>query len=183
MVEGHSSMPAKRQRPTQAPIRRPIGHYEHNPLFDDRSDSASSDSLNEASSSASLAYAMDMDNSYNSYPSAVENQYISNEPSHNQLAPEASSVQLNFDNQNNQINYLSGPMVVRVRPDGTPVDDVVLPRDDDREAMTIGKQRLPTIAQITSEYQTVVAAPAPAPSMRRSLSYYPTNYRVARRNY
>lgn len=183
MVEGHSSMPAKRhQRPTHAPIRRPIGHYVHNPLFDDRSDSPSSDSLNEASSSSSLAYAMDMDNSYSSYPSGVENQYISSEPNHNQLAPEASSVELNYDNRNN-INYLSGPMVVRVRPDGTPVDEgqrVVLPRDDDREAMTIGKQRLPTIAQITSEYQAV---PAPAPAMRRSLSYYPANYRVARRHY
>lgn len=181
MVEGHSSMPAKRQRPTQAPIRRPIGHYEHNPLFDDRSDAPTSVSLNEASSSSSLAYAMDMDNSYSSYPSGIENQYISSEPNQNQLAPEASSVQLNFDNKN---NYLSGPMVVRVRPDGTPVDEgqrIVLPRDDDREAMTIGKERLPTIAQITSQYQTVVA---PAPSaMRRSLSYYPSNYRMTQRHY
>lgn len=129
---------------------------------------------------------MDMDNSYSSYPSGVENQYISSEPNHNHLSPEASSVQLNYDKKNNNINYLSGPMVVRVRPDGTPVDEgqrVVLPRDDDREAMTIGKQRLPTIAQITSEFQTVQAVPAPAPAMRRSLSYYPTSYRVARRHY
>lgn len=182
MVEGHSSMPAKRQRTTQAPIRRPIGHYEHNPLFDDRSDSPNSDSLNEASSSSSLAYAMDMDNSYSSYPTGIENQYISSETNQNQLAHEASSVQLSFDNKNH-INYLSGPMVVRVRPDGTPVDDsqrVALPRDDDREAMSIGKQRLPTIAQITSEFQV---PSAPAPAMRRSLSYYPVNYRVARRNF
>lgn len=183
-------MPAKRhQRPTQAPIRRPIGPYQHNPLFDDRSDSPASDSLNEATSSSSassLAYAMDMDNSYSSYPSAVENQYISSEPSHNQLSPEASSVQLNYDNQNHN-NYLTGPMVVRVRPDGTPVDEgqrVVLPRDDDREAMSIGKQRLPTIAQITNEYRTSSSSAAEsAPAMRRSLFFYPANYRVARRHY
>lgn len=179
MVEGHSSNPAKRQRPTQAPIRQPIGHYEHNPLFDDRS--PSSDSLNEASSSASLAYAMDMDNTYSNqnYPSAVENQYVSSEHNQNYLAHEASSVQFNFDtpqnkNKNNHINYLTGPMVIRVRPDGTPVDEdqrVALPRDDDREAMSIGKERLPTIAQITSEFKAANTAP-----VRRSPSSYPSHY-------
>lgn len=180
-------MPAKRQRPTQAPIRLPIGHYEHNPLFDDRSEASSADSLNEASSSSSLAYAMDMDNSYSSqnYPSAIENQYVASEHNQNYLAHEASSVQLNFDkpqNQNSNVNYLTGPMVIRVRPDGTPVDEdqrVALPRDDDREAMSIGKQRLPTIAQITSEYKGVSDA---APVRR---SNYPSHryYRAFMRQY
>lgn len=193
MVEGHASMPAKRQRTTQAPIRQPIGQYHHNPLFDDRSDaSPTSDSLNEASSSASLAFAMDMDNSYGqNYPTAVENQYASNEPQHNQLAHEASNVQVTVDyphrvnyntHKDNNINYLTGPMVTRVRPDGTPVDErVLLPRDDDREAMTIGKAKLPTVEQITRE---LTAEPSSTGGLRRSpIIYTSTSYRTSERKH
>lgn len=53
-------------------------------------------------------------------------------------------------------NYLSGPMVFRVRPDGTPVEEdrtKPLPTDDDRVEMTIGKEKLPTVEQIFDSFK------------------------------
>lgn len=117
----------------------PMQHYEQfvpqkkvdNPLFSDKE--------------ASYANNME-DQSYND----KQNNYLSNE---------ATNVNYNYAliNKPNDLyqqqpleqstNYLTGPMVVRVKMDGTPVDEKrPLPKDDDE--MQIGRERLPTMDQL-----------------------------------
>lgn len=149
MVEGHASKPAKRaHHATDTPIREPIGQYERNPLFDDVIASGNrNDRLNEATAASSQqhhSYAMDMDSMYAASPYHSEQQP---EPTnvHVAHAPSAAAGS----------RFLTGPMIIRVRPDGTPVEEDSarqLPRDDDREAMTIGRAKLPTVQQIASEF-------------------------------
>lgn len=162
MVEGHSaSKPVKRaHHSTASPIREPSGPYERNPLFDDVISSGSgsssgssgnthtptyNDRLNEAASAPS-GYAADMDSMYTTGGGEQQQQ------EDNRLQSEPTNVHVAHYGQP---IYLSGPMIIRVRPDGTPVEEDrqrQLPRDDDREAMTIGRAKLPTIQQITSEF-------------------------------
>lgn len=145
MVEGHASKPAKRtHHSTDSPIREPIGQYERNPLFDDN---ASNTRLNEASNAAASSqqhhsYAMDMDSMYAASPYHSEQQQPEPTNVHVAHAPAGS-------------RFLTGPMIIRVRPDGTPVEEDSarqLPHDDDREAMTIGRAKMPTVQQIASEF-------------------------------
>lgn len=189
MMDGHRTKPQKKTTGTPSsytPIRVNVGNFAPNPLFaDDRNNDPSSDAVaqNEASSS-SLAYAMGMDNTYDSYnyPTAVESLETGREPqNHLVQEPAATNVHLNYAASQQAINtnFLSGPMVFRVRPDGTPVEEdqrKPLPRDDDREAMTIGKDKIPTVQQIANNFggggAFVVAVPAPtmqAPPMPSSV--------------
>lgn len=148
-MEGHPSMP-KKQVTTQSSVTYPTGSYERNPLFDDHPAPKSKKPVK------------DMDYSYSSYPTGMDSVYT--EPQNHlpveaptnvnyQIALPTSSASGTKTYQN---NFLSGPMVVRVRPDGTPVDEdkkKPLPHDDDRIEMTIGKDRLPTMEQLTQLYR------------------------------
>lgn len=50
-------------------------------------------------------------------------------------------------------NYLLGPMVTMVRPDGSPVAmNNPLPQDDDE--MTIGREKMPTMQELMDQVQT-----------------------------
>lgn len=154
MMKGHPKTGNKNTERTPSPILEPTGQYEKNPLFDDRIDTApkrSSSNMNMNN------YAADMDSSYGSYvhPTGAETPFIDPQ---NYLGS-ASSVDLHYDLPSETVasttNFLSGPMVIRVRPDGTPVEEdklIPLPRDDDREAMQIGKNKLPTVQQITDNF-------------------------------
>lgn len=154
MMKGHPKTGTKKDESTPSPIREPTGQYEKNPLFDDRNDTPKrASSINSDMNS----YATDMDSTYGSYvhPTGAEATFIDPQ---NYLGS-ASSVDLHYDLPSETVasttNFLSGPMVIRVRPDGTPVEEdklKPLPRDDDREAMTIGKNKLPTVQQITDNF-------------------------------
>lgn len=131
---------------TQAPILVPTGDYERNPLFDGIDD----DKPNVKPTMQDFAGGMDAESNTFGFPSGPTNVDI--DPS-NQLSS-ASTVDFHYEpavNQNAQnTNYLIGPMVVRVRPDGTPVEEDKsrpLPRDDDREAMTIGSGHFPSLSE------------------------------------
>lgn len=187
MVEGHSSKPAKRvHHVTQTPIREPsAGSYAHNPLFDDApadnnrhhpyASSADNDHLNEATAASSYASDMDamyedsvphrINNNNNHQRTRVQQQQLESQsqPDAQYVLPDASNVQTSYvavaavDSLPSP-SYLSGPMIIRVRPDGTPVEEDSrrqLPRDDDREAMTIGREKLPTAEQIASEFAAI----------------------------
>lgn len=185
MMDGHRTKPQKKSTNTpSSPIRVNVGTFAPNPLFaDDRNNDASAQQ-NEASSSSSSAYAMGMDNTYDSYnyPTAVESLDTGREPqNHLFQEPAATSLHLNYAASQQaaiNTNFLSGPMVFRVRPDGSPVEEdqrKPLPRDDDREAMTIGKEKIPTVQQIAANNfggGSFVIVPAPtmqAPAMPSSM--------------
>lgn len=180
IMDGHPMMQSKKQPTTKAPIRQPTGLFERNPLFDGMDDdgtvAATAAPPSQAAAAAATAenpqiasfskndgnsqdqkatddkvdYGMDMDTAYgNGY----------DEPS-NQL-PFATNVDYQFDLPavNAPSNYLIGPMVVRVRPDGSPVDEdksKPLPIDDDRDAMTAPSFFPPAAAAAGA----AVAAPA-----------------------
>lgn len=55
-------------------------------------------------------------------------------------------------------NYLMGSMVHYMMPDGSPVKDKnfnIVPQDDDREDMTIGSRRMPTMQQLYASIRTM----------------------------
>lgn len=162
MMEGHQSRPSKKHESTPSPIREPTGAYEKNPLFDDDNDNdyKHNQAASSVSSSSSSAYANGMDSVYSSqnYPTAAEREFV--DPPNNLAQGAATNIDLHYDYPSETVasttNFLSGPMIIRVRPDGTPVEEdqhKPLPRDDDREAMTIGKNRLPTAQQISANFQ------------------------------
>lgn len=185
-MDGHPMMQAKKQPTTKAPIRQPTGLFERNPLFDGMDDE--SESVNESNVNRKPAdkddIGMDMD-----MDMSDGNGY---EEMGNHL-PFATNIDYQFDLPavNAPSNYLIGPMVVRVRPDGSPVDEDKtrpLPIDDDREAMSIGSGYFPSSKQPSTRLEAP-AAPAPAPLAHASparlmpdSSVY-TNYRtITRRN-
>lgn len=185
-MEGHPMMQSNKQQSAtseQAPILLMTGPFERNPLFDsvdeiqpktsDRTTSTTSSTS--SSSSGNTNYAMDME-FYN------DNRY--NEPTNNQF-PLATNVQFQYDvpsvNAPNT-NYLTGPMVIRVRPDGTPVEEDQsrpLPRDDDIEAMTIGSGYFPSLRQLSQSLQPP-AMPKVSKTFVPDTSRY-TNYRTISR--
>lgn len=165
-MEGHPSMATKKATTTKAPIREAAGIFAHNPLFD--SDRDLTDSPKETSN-----FASEMDFSYAAFPTGSADA-VHQEPS-NQLNQDgaASSVDFQYESVPAVVspsnNYLTGPMVVRVRPDGTPVDGEhrrPLPRDDDRDVMQLGKVRMPTLHQLAQHLQ------APQPSQRSVYANY-----------
>lgn len=188
MMEGHQTRPSKKQESTPSPIREPTGQYEKNPLFDDDNDNDYKQ--NQAASSSASSYANGMDSMYSSYnyPTAAESVFA--DPPNNLAQGAATNIDLHYDFPSETVasttNFLSGPMIIRVRPDGTPVEEdqhKPLPRDDDREAMTIGKNRLPTAQQISANFQTpptgfepqaAVYRPAPTGFHVAPTSYYPS---------
>ncbi|XP_055534952.1 rhythmically expressed gene 5 protein [Wyeomyia smithii] len=158
MMDGHTKNGKKKNQPsTEAPAqivsdlsRYEHSQYEHNPLFDEpaphrKQDSpygSEYDSYSNAASAPDAQYAEPQNYlPYNGGFGAQRYQYQTAASSHfDNLAPVEQNT-----------NYLSGPMVVRLRPDGTPVDaphHKTLPKDDDIKEMTIGKEKMPTFQQI-----------------------------------
>lgn len=132
----HHPMMKPKETTTSAPILVPSGNYERNPLFDGIDDDQKTDSAHDYAMAMESSDSMDNSFAFPSGPSDVG--------SSNHL-PLASNVEFQFylpSVNPPTTNYLSGPMVIRVRPDGTPVEEdklKPLPSDDDREAMTIGQ--------------------------------------------
>lgn len=194
-MDGHPMMQEKKQPTTKAPIRHPMGIFAHNPLFDGVEDNIDNQQKNQQQKPSTHDYGMDMDATYdNSGASSNGGSESAYEEPSNQL-PFATNVDFQYDlpaiNSPNS-NFLIGPMVVRVRPDGTAVEEdkkKPLPIDDDREAMTIGTGFFPS-SRTPSVHLEAPAAPVAthvAPVSRARLmpdtSAY-TNYRtITRRHY
>ncbi|XP_059614176.1 rhythmically expressed gene 5 protein [Phlebotomus argentipes] len=188
MMEGHSSKPQKKETSTASPIMLPEGgQYAKNPLFD-----GLEPAVKKPTTHQDYAMGMDSDVAYQNYrlPEASSDVFYS-DPT-NYLAQEApTNLRPLYANPSgvSESNYLTGPMVVRVMPDGSPVAEDRhrrLPKDDDRDEMTIGRARLPTLDQIARSFSTTqnrideraeVAATQPTATFR----HYPT-YRTIRRN-
>uniref|UniRef100_A0A336LPN7 CSON010194 protein n=1 Tax=Culicoides sonorensis TaxID=179676 RepID=A0A336LPN7_CULSO len=139
MMHGHPMTSHKKQTTAESPIYYPSGNYVHNPLFDEVV----------PSQKPTNSYALDMELSYDN------NNY--QEPHHNHL-PAPTNLNLQFlqpppiQSQPKE-NYLTGPMVIRVHPDGTPVVEdkfKPLPKDDDRDEMTLGRDRLPSMEELAA---------------------------------
>lgn len=70
-----------------------------------------------------------------------------------------------LDNQEHleqNTNYLTGSMVYYMMPDGSPVKDKslnIIPQDDDREDMTMGSRRMPTMQQLYASIRTMDEEP------------------------
>lgn len=187
IMDGHPMMQAKKQQTTKAPIRQPTGLFERNPLFDgmdddDAIEKKQKEETNQASEK--IEYGMEMDMSYGN-----GNGY--DEP--NNHLPFATNIEYQYELPavNAPSNHLIGPMIVRVNPDGTPVDEdktKPLPIDDDREAMTIGSGYFPASDSASKQPSTRLEAPAaPQPIAQASrarimpdVSVY-TNYRTITR--
>lgn len=152
-MDGHPTSSAKKDVTTTAPIREPTGNYNRNPIFDD--DNAEPQSQ-KPSTHDNYAMGMDMDAMYGQYqlPKDDDNLYAEQQNHLHQEAPTNVHEQyVHPSGVSAGSGFLSGPMVVMVRPDGTPVN-THLPKDDDQEAMTIGKEGLPTVEQIAQHYGT-----------------------------
>lgn len=148
-MDGHPSMSNKKDSTTVEPIREPSGDYSRNPIFDnDKSEPQS----HKPASHDNYAMGMDMDVMYGQYQLPRDEDNLYSEPQNHLQAPTNVNEQYLHPNGLDK-GYLSGPMMVMVRPDGTPVDKY-LPKDDDREAMTIGKEGLPTVEQIATHFGT-----------------------------
>lgn len=153
MMDGHTKNGKKKvQQTTETPAQIASGaQYEHNPLFDDpapqkqqqqpirKQDKYGMDyEYSNAASAQDLQYAEPQN--YLPLQSGGRYQYAVPSAHFDSLAPYEQNT-----------NYLTGPMVVRLRPDGTAVDEAphkVLPKDDDIKEMTIGKEKMPTFQQI-----------------------------------
>jgi hypothetical protein len=156
MMDGHPSY-SKKSITTPSAILQPTGQYMRNPLFDDKPGRetiphkatplrpTATDKYDDMELSIYSGSYSEPQNFINQEPTNVNVQYVAL-PSINRNSIYVPSRQ----------NYLTGPMVVRVRPDGTPVDEdrkQPLPRDDDRDEMQIGNQKLPTMEQIAEIYK------------------------------
>uniref|UniRef100_A0A182SS75 Uncharacterized protein n=1 Tax=Anopheles maculatus TaxID=74869 RepID=A0A182SS75_9DIPT len=128
MMDGHTKNGKKKTQTTAAPAYIMSEQFEHNPLFDDP---APSDGVRKSGGSISK-YGMDYD--YGNGPTGQEMQYsepqnhLPQEASTNvdysyQYEPAASAHFNNLAPYEQTSNYLTGPMVVRLRPDGTPVEE------------------------------------------------------------
>lgn len=201
MMDGHTKNGKKKNpQPTESPAQIVSGQYEHNPLFDDPAPQQ-----NRKQDSNADKYGMDYD--YSNAASAQDLQYaepqnylpLDGSLSHEQYQYASQGAASNHFNSlapyEQNTNFLSGPMVVRLRPDGTPVDEPqhkVLPKDDDIKEMTIGQEKMPTFQQIYDSLKhheaehhvegdhhavstTQTAVPHPATSFVKS---YRTEYRV-----
>lgn len=160
MMDGHTKNGKKKiQQTTEAPAQIVSGaQYEHNPLFDDPAPAQQQQQPSRKQDSVDK-YGMDYD--YSNAASAQDLQYADPQnylPLQNggryQYAVPAVAAPAHFDSlapYEQNTNYLTGPMVVRLRPDGTAVDEAphkVLPKDDDIKEMTIGKEKMPTFKEI-----------------------------------
>lgn len=174
IMDGHPMMQPKKQPAAtseQAPILLMSGPFERNPLFDGIDEIKLKKNAVRTTTSN---YAMDME-FYN------DNRY--DEPTGNQF-PLATNVQLQYDVPSvnePSTNYLTGPMVIRVRPDGSPVEEDrsrPLPRDDDIESMT-SSGYFPSVRQLSQNLQPP-AMPKVNKSFVPNTALY-TNYRTISR--
>lgn len=75
-------------------------------------------------------------------------------------------------------NYLTGPMVSYMMPDGSPVNGMVqqMPIDEDREDMEMMKSRMPSMQEIYKQVETmdetpkIIIASPPAAAVQESTS-------------
>lgn len=202
MMDGHTKNGKKKiQQTTEAPAQIVSGaQYEHNPLFDDPAPQQQQQPSRKQDSNVDK-YGMDY-NDYNNAASAQDLQYAEPQsylPLQNggryQYAVPSAAASAHFDSlapYEQNTNFLTGPMVVRVRPDGTAVDGAhhkVLPKDDDIKEMTIGKEKMPTFQQIydtlknneDAHHHHGVAPTTETPTPLSATSFvqsYRTEYRV-----
>lgn len=179
-MEGHPMMQSKQQQQQpatseQAPVLLMSGPFDRNPLFDQVDETKTKTNTKTAERTTTSNYAMDME-FYN------DNRY--DEPS-NQF-PLATNVQFQYEVPSvnePSTNYLTGPMVIRVRPDGSPVEEDrsrPLPRDDDIEAMTIGSGYFPSSMRPLSQNLQPPAMPKVSKTFVPDTTRY-TNYRIIAR--
>lgn len=174
-MKGHPVYTNDKESTTTMPIRE--NPHQRNPLFDDSAPSKKSESHSQSSASGIDSYYSDF--------TAVTRQELE-DPLVNQL-PEATNIQLQyFYPGDNRYNDLAGPMVVRVKLDGSPVEEdktKPLPKDDDREIMTMGREKVPTVEQLDKMYPRTngfIAVLAP-PTLRPFTRIY-GSYRTNERN-
>lgn len=146
-MDGHPMMAGKKEVTTVAPIREPTGNYQRNPLFDDAEEPATK----KPATHEDYAMGMDSDPMYEKYQvPSKEQENLYPEPQ-NHLHQETNLNEKYVSPLGLDSGFLGGPMMIMVRPDGTPVG-AHMPKDDDREAMTLGRDQLPTIDQLSQSY-------------------------------
>lgn len=135
MVRGHPAAPqapVRHPQPTQSASSVVVLTHQNRPSY-------SSNPLFD-DHDRKHAFAMDMDTAYGYAP-----------------APASSS-----EDRSKQPTYLSGPFVIRVRPDGTPIEEdkhKPYPLDDDLEAFQIAKQnKVATISTIKQKRLATIAS-------------------------
>lgn len=128
-MQGHPMM--TEEQTTQPPTtEQPTATYQNELYFNEKEPQGNK---------FTNSYADDMDLSY-------DNNYV----------PQSSNLNLQYIDRNNEPHYLTGPMTVRVHPDGSPVMEdryKPLPKDDDRDDMTMGREKLPTMEEIRLRYR------------------------------
>ena len=149
MMDGHPMMAGKKEVTTQAPIRQDT-NYPKNPLFDDDTPKIVAPK-NPSKTHEDYAMGMDSDPMYEQYQLPKEQENLYPEPQ-NHLHQETKVSEQYVDPAGESSGFLGGPMMIMVRPDGTMVR-AIMPKDDDKEAMTLGRDRLPTIEQLSKSYQ------------------------------
>lgn len=139
-MDGHPMMAAKIQHTTKTPIRQPTGLFEKNPLFDDIDQTINKRKKGTEGASGNIRDNIGMDIAF-----GMEN--LEEPKNHLHLA-----TNLEYQYESPTSNYLIGPMIVRVMPDGSPVAGEMpkLPVDDDLDAMTLGSNGLYSTVKVPS---------------------------------
>lgn len=144
MMDGHEDVKDERQQTLQREQ-----YKQQNPLF--RGDASSNEETSQLGST-------------DQYEDDDHNNYL-----HQGAATNYNVVYVNkphgLDNHEyleQNTNYLMGSMVQYMMPDGSPVKDKNLienPQDDDREDMTMGSRRMPTMQQLYDSIRTMDEEP------------------------
>lgn len=170
-MDGHP-MNGKKEVTTPSKIMYPTGQFEHNPLFDDKPETTSTKNNKKTQSVSDVdfsLYASGMDSAYSEPQNSINHQEAPTNINL-QYVPRPST--------NSVYGPISGPMIVRVRPDGTPVDEQQ-PRDDDRDAMQIGREKLPTMDQIAQIFRVDPTATGKYyDASPKYFTFTPTGYRT-----
>lgn len=172
MMDGHPMMAAKKEVTTVSPIREPTGNYQRNPLFDSDEPATKKPQTHE-----DYAMSMDSDPMYEKYQLPKEQENLYPEPL-NHLHQETNINEKYVSPLGLTSGYLGGPMMIMVRPDGTPVG-AHMPKDDDQVEMTLGRDKLPTLEQLSQSYgrnfldenQDIASTVQPRRSNYRSVRY------------
>ncbi|ETN66087.1 hypothetical protein AND_002135 [Anopheles darlingi] len=175
MMDGHTKNGKKKTQTTVAPAYIVSEQFEHNPLFDDPA--PTSDGIRKG---GVVVPEMQYSEPYNHLPQEAS----TNVDYSFQYQPAASTHFNNLAPYEQNTNYLTGPMVVRLRPDGSPVEEdrvkssasasvvaaISVPKDDDIKEMTLGKEKMPSFQQIydslkqNEEHHLPATSTAAAPS-------------------
>jgi hypothetical protein len=167
MMEGHPMMETRLKPELVTPAIMSSEQYPRNPLFD-------GPEPNKKAGKPTYAiqydpYSQDMETSYPEPANTIPQEQPTNIAV--VYAHPSNSLDYGKHQQQQYQNYLTGPMEVRVRLDGTPVDEDKnrpLPRDDDRYEMTIGNSKLPTMQQIRDIVQREGSRQIAAASTQRN---------------